>query len=194
MEECQHIGGSDGPARAIQTPNGPKCEQGITESFAGKGVPVRSEWSPFDSPHVRGTKTSKVSIYHEQLLGGLPVHIDSRGPNSSISNGPRMIAITSPFSVVESPREGCYGLYDILNLLSPWTAESEQVSHLRPAAACNTDYIQAITRPSDYVMSLLGKNVRSQLLSAFNVWLQVDEKSYNIIDKVIGMLHDASLL
>ena len=43
-------------------------------------------------------------------------------------------------------------------------------------------------------MSLQGKNVRLQLLYAFNIWLQVDQKSYNTIDKVIGMLHNASLL
>ena len=193
MEEYQHIGGSDGPAGGIQTPDGPKCEQEVTESFSDKGVPVRSECSTFDGSHIRGTETSKVSKYHEQLLGGLPIHTNPGGPNSSMSDGHRMTPGTTPFSVVEKLREGCYGRDDTLNLLGPWTAEGEQV-FLRPSAACNADYIQAITRPFVYVMSLLGKNVRSQLLSAFNAWLQVDEKSYNIIDKVIGMLHNASLL
>ena len=191
MDECQHVGNSGGPAGSIKTPDGP---QRVTESFSGKGVPVRSERSTFDNSHIRGTGTSKVSNYHEQLLGDLPIHINSGGPNSSTSDGPRMTAGTTPFSVVGKLREGCYGHHDTLNLLGPWTAESEQVFHLRSSAACNTDYIQAITRPFDYVMSLLGKNVRSQLLSAFNVWLQVDEKSFNVIDKVIEMLHNASLL
>ena len=194
MEEYHHIGGSDGPARCIKTPNGPKCEQGVTERSSGNGVPGRSECSTFDGSHLRVTETSKVSKYHQQHLRGLPIHINSGRPNPSISDGHRMTSGTTTSSVVEKLREGCYGHHDTLNLLGPWTAESEQVSHLRPSAACNADYIQAITCPFDYVMSLLGKNVRSQLLSAFNVWLQVDEKSYNIIDKVIGMLHNASLL
>ena len=43
-------------------------------------------------------------------------------------------------------------------------------------------------------MELPGKNFRTQLLSAFNIWLQVDEVSFGIIDKVVGMLHNASLL
>lgn len=105
-----------------------------------------------------------------------------------------MTGDATPFSAIEKLREGGDDRQNILNLLGTWTAEGEQVFHCQPSAACNADYIQAITRPFGYIISLLGKNVRSQLLSAFNVWLQVDEKSYNVIDKVIGMLHNASLL
>ena len=194
MEEYQHIGGSNGPARGIQAPDGPKGEQRVTESFTGKGVPGRYECFTCDGPHLRRTERSKVLKYNEQLLGGLPIHINSGEINSPMSGGPSLTAGPMSCSVVEISRDGCYGHHDTLNLIGPWTAESEQVLHLRPSAACNADYIQAITRPFDYVMSLLGKNVRSQLLSALNVWLQVDEKSYNIIDKVIVMLHNASLL
>ena len=43
-------------------------------------------------------------------------------------------------------------------------------------------------------MSLPGKNFRTQVLNAFNVWLRIDERSLNIIDRVVGMLHNASLL
>ena len=43
-------------------------------------------------------------------------------------------------------------------------------------------------------MSLPGKNFRTQVLNAFNVWLRIDERSFNIIDRVVGMLHNASLL
>ena len=194
MEEYQHVGDSEGPARGLKTPDGPKCEQGVTESFSGEGVPGRSECSTFDGSHLRVTETSKVSKNHQQLLGDLPIHINSGGPDTSMSDGPRITAGATPFSVVEKLREGCYGRHDTLNLLDPWTAEDEQVFHCRPSGACTVDSVQAITRPFDYIMSLQGKNVRSQLLSAFNVWLQVDERSYNIINKVIGMLHNASLL
>ena len=194
MEEYQHIGGSDGPTRGVQTPDGPKCEQGVTESFSGNGVPGRSECSTFDGSHLRVTETSKVSKYHQQFLLDLPIHINSGVPNSSISDGHRMTPGTTPFPVVEKLREGFYDRHDTLNHLGPWTVENEQVLDSRPSAACTADYLQAITRPFNYVMSLLGKNVRSQLLSAFNVWLQVDEKSYNVIEKAIGVLHNASLL
>lgn len=194
MEGYQHVGDSEGPARVLKTPEGPKCQQGVTESFSGKGVPGRSECSTFDGSHIRGAETPKVSDYHQQTLGGLPIHINLGGPDSPMSDGPCMTAGTTPFSVLERLREGCYGRHDTLNLLGPWTAENEQVFHCLSLVACNADYIQTITRPFDYIMSLLSKNVRSQLLSAFNVWVQADEKSYNIIDKAIGILHNASLL
>ncbi|KAM0714440.1 hypothetical protein Q7P37_010227 [Cladosporium fusiforme] len=48
--------------------------------------------------------------------------------------------------------------------------------------------------PYDYLESHPGKDVRSQLINAFNLWLQVPEPSLEIINKVVGMLHTASLL
>ncbi|KAL8978947.1 MAG: hypothetical protein Q9177_006265 [Variospora cf. flavescens] len=48
--------------------------------------------------------------------------------------------------------------------------------------------------PFDYLMARPGKNFRRQVLAAFNVWLQVDEVAFNIIDRVVEMLHNASLL
>lgn len=48
--------------------------------------------------------------------------------------------------------------------------------------------------PYDYLEAHPGKDVRSQLINAFNLWLQVPEPSLAIINKVIGMLHTASLL
>ncbi|EED14438.1 polyprenyl-diphosphate synthase, putative [Talaromyces stipitatus ATCC 10500] len=48
--------------------------------------------------------------------------------------------------------------------------------------------------PFDYLESLPGKNMRSQLIQSFNTWLQVPAESLAIIDKVISMLHTASLL
>ncbi|KAL9020011.1 MAG: hypothetical protein Q9185_002750 [Variospora sp. 1 TL-2023] len=53
---------------------------------------------------------------------------------------------------------------------------------------------QIILGPFDYMMSNPGKDVRKHLISAFNAWLQVPPASLEIITKVIGMLHTASLL
>lgn len=51
-----------------------------------------------------------------------------------------------------------------------------------------------ITKPFDYIAVLPGKNFRAQILSALNVWLQVDYQSLSVIDRVISKLHNASLL
>lgn len=48
--------------------------------------------------------------------------------------------------------------------------------------------------PYDYMYGHPGKDIRAQLIAAFNVWLEVPEASLKIITKVVGMLHTASLL
>lgn len=48
--------------------------------------------------------------------------------------------------------------------------------------------------PFDYMYGQPGKEIRSQLIAAFNVWLKVPEQSLTIITRVVGMLHTASLL
>lgn len=48
--------------------------------------------------------------------------------------------------------------------------------------------------PFDYMYGHPGKDIRKQLIAAFNAWLKVPEESLEIITKVVGMLHTASLL
>lgn len=48
--------------------------------------------------------------------------------------------------------------------------------------------------PYDYLYGHPGKDIRSQLIAAFNKWLNVPAESLEIITKVVGMLHTASLL
>ncbi|WEW56648.1 geranylgeranyl pyrophosphate synthetase [Emydomyces testavorans] len=48
--------------------------------------------------------------------------------------------------------------------------------------------------PYDYMVHQPGKDIRRQLIAAFNRWLQVPEESLAIITKVVVMLHTASLL
>ena len=48
--------------------------------------------------------------------------------------------------------------------------------------------------PYDYMFDHPGKDIRKQLIAAFNAWLKVPEASLKIITNVVGMLHTASLL
>ncbi|MCJ1306832.1 geranylgeranyl pyrophosphate synthetase [Agyrium rufum] len=48
--------------------------------------------------------------------------------------------------------------------------------------------------PYDYLFNQPGKDVRRQLITAFDAWLKVPEKSLAIITQVVGMLHTSSLL
>ena len=59
-----------------------------------------------------------------------------------------------------------------------WSAEKENI----------------LKGPFDYLESHPGKDIRTQLIGAFNTWLQVPPESLKIITGVVTMLHTASLL
>ncbi|KAF2734100.1 geranylgeranyl pyrophosphate synthetase [Polyplosphaeria fusca] len=48
--------------------------------------------------------------------------------------------------------------------------------------------------PFDYLYGHPGKDIRSQLIAAFNQWLRVPPERLEVITRVVGMLHTASLL
>lgn len=60
----------------------------------------------------------------------------------------------------------------------PWTEQKESI----------------LLSPYTYLFSHPGKDIRAQLIAAFNEWLNVPAPALAIITKVIGMLHTASLL
>jgi len=76
----------------------------------------------------------------------------------------------------EPPRN--FGDKFIDEKIPTWTAEKERI----------------LLGPFDYLYGHPGKDIRSQLIAAFNVWLKVPDSSLAIITKVVGMLHTASLL
>lgn len=59
-----------------------------------------------------------------------------------------------------------------------WTQEKERI----------------LLGPYDYLYGHPGKDIRSQCIAAFNLWLKVPHERLEIITGVVGMLHTASLL
>lgn len=57
-----------------------------------------------------------------------------------------------------------------------------------------TDYVSQLLAPYEYIVKLPGKQLRTQLAKAFNIWLQVDMEILDSIIAVIEMLHNASLM
>ncbi|KAL4786355.1 isoprenoid synthase domain-containing protein [Aspergillus varians] len=53
---------------------------------------------------------------------------------------------------------------------------------------------EIIMGPYDYMLQHPGKDLRRQMINAFNAWLKVPPESLAIITKVVAMLHTASLL
>lgn len=64
----------------------------------------------------------------------------------------------------------------------------------RPERSWNADKERIVRGPFDYVISHPGKDFRSQLIGSFNAWLDVPAPSLAIITRVVGMLHESSLL
>ncbi|KAL0076795.1 geranylgeranyl pyrophosphate synthetase [Phycomyces blakesleeanus] len=53
---------------------------------------------------------------------------------------------------------------------------------------------EILLEPYYYLLSQPGKSVRTKLISAFNLWLNVSEDTLKAITKVVEMLHTASLM
>ncbi|SJX64917.1 related to farnesyltranstransferase (al-3) [Sporisorium reilianum f. sp. reilianum] len=68
------------------------------------------------------------------------------------------------------------------------------LSHLSSQPAWPADKENAILEPYTYLDSHPGKEVRTKLIEAFNVWLQVPARKLDAICNVVRMLHTASLL
>lgn len=53
---------------------------------------------------------------------------------------------------------------------------------------------QVLKEPYNYITQVKGKDVRSKLIHAFNLWMQVPEDKLDVIKEVTKVLHNASLL
>jgi geranylgeranyl diphosphate synthase type 3 len=48
--------------------------------------------------------------------------------------------------------------------------------------------------PFAYICQIPGKDIRSQMIDAYNCWLKVDASKLDLVKKVVAMLHNGSLL
>lgn len=53
---------------------------------------------------------------------------------------------------------------------------------------------QELLEPFSYVSVGPSKEIRTQLIAAFNEWLKVPVDQLSVITRVVAMLHNASLL
>ncbi|KAL4971619.1 terpenoid synthase [Aspergillus desertorum] len=58
----------------------------------------------------------------------------------------------------------------------------------------NANHSQIIRGPLDYLLSLPGKKLRTQLVLSFNEWFKVPDDKLQVIVEVVELLHTASLL
>ena len=63
-----------------------------------------------------------------------------------------------------------------------------------PSSSWSAAQEQIILEPYTYMSQYPGKEIRTRLIDAFDVWLQVPAADLEVIRKVVRMLHNASLL
>lgn len=150
------------------------------------------------------TGTSFIPASKDQTMDGFITELRTLSSTpSSPSSRPNMpeseTEIDTPRSLTPESSVGAESSSSqekISSLSALWTEQSEKVrgQYASLIQSSCSPALQAITRPFEYVMALPGKNFRTQVLAAFNLWLQVDERSLSTIDRVVGMLHNASLM
>jgi geranylgeranyl diphosphate synthase type 3 len=57
-----------------------------------------------------------------------------------------------------------------------------------------TWFAQSLLEPFTYIASMPGKGVRSHMIQAFNLWLDVPKEKMKAISRIVNMLHNASLM
>ena len=82
----------------------------------------------------------------------------------------------------------------ILAEATSWSDSNESVSFDDFSCASQLTSFQALLEPFTHISSVPGKEIRGQMIEAFNAWLHVPEDKLQVITKVVSMLHTASLL
>ncbi|KAK4151424.1 geranylgeranyl pyrophosphate synthase [Chaetomidium leptoderma] len=103
------------------------------------------------------------------------VHRRQRSRKTSVGTTSFPVAMPGPSQTPPDPNR--FATEDF-NTRRTWSDEKDRV----------------LTGPFDYLNGHPGKDFRSALVNAFDAWLEVPPDSLEVITKVVGMLHTASLL
>ncbi|KAI4181536.1 MAG: hypothetical protein L6R41_006569 [Letrouitia leprolyta] len=134
----------------------------------------------------------------------IPPRVSSTGLNTTFQTIPPIVKPVSPTKPVLSPVPESNWMSSTKKPNGPFTMNSSGPDPPLPPPTSNqgssystestSQKDQILLGPFDYMMNHPGKDIRRHLIAAFNAWLQVPPDSLEIITKVIGMLHTASLL
>ncbi|EAQ92335.1 hypothetical protein CHGG_00570 [Chaetomium globosum CBS 148.51] len=106
----------------------------------------------------------------------VPGHIRQRSRKASV--GTTTFPSTTMSAPPAPPDPNRFATEDFFQNRRTWSEEKDKV----------------LTGPFDYLNGHPGKDFRSALVKAFDAWLEVPPESLEVITKVVGMLHTASLL
>ena len=73
-------------------------------------------------------------------------------------------------------------------------SEDNQCLSIPYSVTNNEEQDEILLEPYTYILRKKGKNIRTRLLQAFNIWLRAPDEKVGEIDEIIKMLHNASLV
>ena len=73
-------------------------------------------------------------------------------------------------------------------------SEDDQCLSIPYSVTNNEEQDEILLEPYTYILRKKGKNIRTRLLQAFNIWLRAPDEKVGEIDEIIKMLHNASLV
>ncbi|KAI1438942.1 isoprenoid synthase domain-containing protein [Xylaria sp. CBS 124048] len=156
---------------------------------AGAQVPVSSHWAPLKSTLRPLLKT----IYpHQRRPTGLVTPLPMPSPKDQPPPYPRS-KDDSEVASSSSSRTRSSESSTSQPLPPPRSATKDDAGPTN-GWVWSAQKEKTILSPYEYIASEPGKEFRTLLLNAFNLWLEVPPESLAIITKVVRMLHTASLL
>ncbi|KAJ4359366.1 geranylgeranyl pyrophosphate synthetase [Ascochyta clinopodiicola] len=126
------------------------------------------------------SKKSKTSHASTEPLNGTQTHSHSQSQSHSQPEPMNLEEVSTNYPTPLSPPNDTKNLGEDLIYGNgvAWTEEKERI----------------LLGPYDYLWGHPGKDIRSQCIAAFNLWLKVPHERLEVITRVVGMLHTASLL
>ena len=126
----------------------------------------------------------RTSSHRQSVLSNSPPQAipDALKPSTSLNSHPPLSNALNPS--IQNPAEGMpessehVGENTSFHGRSSWSPQKETV----------------LLGPFEYLYEQPGKDIRKQLITAFNEWLDIPLGSVEVITRVVGMLHTASLL
>ncbi|KAK8215396.1 geranylgeranyl pyrophosphate synthetase [Zalaria obscura] len=136
----------------------------VPDALPGAAIPTRTSSSNAINGHGLPRKQSLTAVPEDEWMG------QARKSQALPQSQPVSPILSDPHRSLDNEA--------IPQMNASWSEEKEKI----------------LLGPFDYMFGHPGKDIRSQMIAAFNVWLQVPEQSLTIITKAVGMLHTASLL
>ncbi|TQS34514.1 hypothetical protein Golomagni_05099 [Golovinomyces magnicellulatus] len=131
----------------------------------------------------RSSSTGAPTSYNKICNSSSKTYLSPNNKGDYLPRSKGSLVVSNPYIAnISSSSHKTYKLDRIRTMAftgkSSWSEEKEHI----------------LLGPYEYLDAQPGKDIRSQLIAAFNRWLEVPKDSLEIITKVIGMLHTSSLL